>query len=37
MNSVILCEGGTDAVLLSYYLNKVSGWEFCKKAQSILI
>ncbi len=32
MNSVILCEGGTDAILLSYYLNKVSGWEFCKKA-----
>jgi len=32
MNSVILCEGATDAVLLSYYLNKVSGWEFCKKA-----
>lgn len=32
MNSVILCEGSTDAILLSYYLNKVSGWEFCKKA-----
>lgn len=32
MNSIILCEGSTDAILLSYYLNKVSGWEFCKKA-----
>lgn len=32
MNSVILCEGSTDAILLSYYLNKVSGWEFCKKS-----
>ncbi len=32
MNSVILCEGGTDAILLSYYLNKVSGWEFSRKA-----
>lgn len=32
MNSVLLCEGGTDAILLSYYLNKVSGWEFCRKA-----
>jgi hypothetical protein len=32
MRSVILCEGSTDAILLSYYLNKVSGWEFCKKA-----
>lgn len=32
MNSVILCEGSTDAILLSYYLSKVSGWEFCNKA-----
>ena len=32
MRSIILCEGSTDAILLSYYLNKVSGWEFCKKA-----
>lgn len=32
MRSVILCEGSTDAILLSYYLNKVSGWKFCKKA-----
>ena len=32
MNGLILCEGGTDAILLSYYLNKAFGWEFCKKA-----
>ena len=31
MNKVILCEGETDAILLSYYLSKVSGWSFCKK------
>ena len=36
MNSVILCEGSTDAILLSYYLNKVSGWEFCKRAPEYL-
>ena len=32
MNSLILCEGSTDAILLSYYLIKVYGWEVCKKA-----
>lgn len=31
MNKLILCEGETDAILLSYYLGKVSGWRFCKK------
>ena len=31
MNKIILCEGETDAILLSYYLDKVSGWKFCKK------
>lgn len=31
MNKIILCEGGTDAILLSYYLGKVAGWNFCKK------
>lgn len=30
MNKVILCEGKTDAVLLSYYLNKVCGFEVDK-------
>ena len=32
MNKIILCEGETDAILLSYYLGKVSGWAFCKKS-----
>ena len=36
MNSLILCEGNTDAILLSYYLNKVYGWEYCRKAPSHL-
>ena len=31
MKKMILCEGQTDAILLSYYLGKVSGWEFCRK------
>lgn len=31
MNKVILCEGMTDAILLSYYLDKVAGWEHHKK------
>jgi len=31
MNKIILCEGETDAILLSYFLDKVSGWKFCKK------
>lgn len=28
MRAVVLCEGKTDAVLLSYLLGKVSGWEY---------
>lgn len=28
MKSVIMCEGKTDAILLSYYLGKVYGWKF---------
>ena len=31
MNKLILCEGETDAILLSYYLGKVAGWKFCRK------
>lgn len=31
MNSIILCEGRTDAILLSYYLIRVYGWEYIKK------
>ena len=34
MNKVILCEGMTDAILLSYYLGKVSGWRFSNNAPS---
>lgn len=32
MNKLILYEGETDAILLSYYLGAVSGWRFCKKS-----
>ena len=31
MNKLILCEGKTDAILLSYYLDHVRHWEPCKK------
>lgn len=31
MNSLILCEGATDAILLSYYMEKVSGWTYSAK------
>ena len=31
MNKLILCEGATDAILLSYYLEKTAGWTFCRK------
>ncbi len=31
MKNIILCEGKTDAILLSYYLEKVAGWKFNKK------
>lgn len=31
MIRIILCEGETDAILLSYYLGKVCGWTFTKK------
>ena len=34
MNKIILCEGETDAILLSYYLDKVADWRFCKKGPS---
>lgn len=30
MNKLILCEGKTDAILLSYYLGKVQRWTPCK-------
>lgn len=31
MNKLILCEGVTDAILLSYYLARVAGWKFSPK------
>lgn len=31
MKNIIFCEGKTDAILLSYYLGKVAGWEFDNK------
>lgn len=35
MNRLILCEGKTDAILLSYYLRKTAGWE-CTSAPKTL-
>lgn len=34
MNKLILCEGKTDAILLSYYLGKIADWKFVKKGPS---
>lgn len=34
MNKLILCEGKTDAILLSYYLGRVANWKFAKKGPS---
>ncbi|MEK5205347.1 DUF3226 domain-containing protein [Bacillus sp. FSL R10-2789] len=31
MNSLIICEGKTDSILLSYYLKKIKGWSFTTK------
>ena len=31
MNKLILCEGKTDAILLSYYLGRTAGWQYVKK------
>lgn len=33
MNKLILCEGATDAILLSYYLERTAGWKFVRKPQ----
>ena len=30
MNKLILCEGKTDAILLSYYLEQTCGWKYLK-------
>ena len=32
MNNLILCEGETDAILLSYYLQRTRGWSFMRKS-----
>ncbi len=32
MNKLILCEGATDAALLSFYLEKVAGWKYSSDA-----
>ena len=32
MNKIILCEGETDAILLSYYLEKAGGWSYLSKS-----
>lgn len=32
MNKAILCEGATDSILLSYYLEKTAGWKYTRKA-----
>lgn len=37
MNKLILCEGVTDAILLSYYLEKVAGWVFGKGPKNLSI
>lgn len=37
MSKLILCEGATDAIFLSYYMKKVAGWEFCRGSQPLKI
>ncbi|TDF96600.1 DUF3226 domain-containing protein [Paenibacillus piri] len=34
MKSIILCEGPTDAILISYYLNSTKKWEYYKGKKS---
>ena len=34
MKSILLCEGKTDLILYSYYLNKVCGWESIDKKEN---
>lgn len=34
MKSIILCEGKTDLILLSYYLDKVAGWRSIDKKEN---
>jgi hypothetical protein len=37
MNNLILCEGKTDAILLSYYLEKTCGWSHKKAPKNLNI
>jgi len=37
MNKMILCEGKTDAILLSYYLEKTCGWTHRNAPKSLAI
>jgi len=30
VNRLILCEGKTDAILISYYLAKTAGWQYSR-------
>ncbi len=36
MHRMILCEGITDAILLSYFLCKKFGWKFLKDSKSTI-
>lgn len=33
MNSILLCEGSTDYVLLQYYMREVYGWKDCQEGR----
>lgn len=33
MNSIILCEGSTDYVLLQYFMRVANGWQEDRKKQ----
>jgi len=35
MKRIILCEGKTDAILISYFLNKRFGWEYIKEKEKL--
>ena len=34
---IIICEGITDAILISYYLGEVSNWEYVKAKNAPLL
>ncbi len=37
MTRIILCEGETDLILISYYLEKVKGWKYTKTPKGLTI